>query len=234
MITSARSRINDTARKEWEAERAKEIEQEKAAAKAADPVLQAQRALDAAAEATRTAILNDVLSEQFLPGERISGRRVNEDAAAQNFKEWASITPSFHKWMADTLLAVYERNDMAPIGANFSTVHNLLLEYGCYEEPVQAAPQPQTVETSTPAEVAVKKYRDDRTIIVVTDPATGQQFTEHALSLLSAVEERRLRRIAEKGHSGNNLMDDFLEIKGIQQEQAAERDRIAAEQMEEK
>jgi hypothetical protein len=95
---------------------------------------------------------------------------------------------------------------LLPFEKNLQAVDSYLRSNNLYPEPT----------TYSPSEAALRKFQDDRTIIVLTDPVTGQKFTEYDLSQLRSEDERRLRRIAEKGHAGNNLMDDFLEVKDLQ------------------
>ena len=117
---------------------------------------------------------------------------------------------------ARLLLKMLGDAKLLPFAENLRAVDSYLRANNLYPE----------TTTYSPSEAALRKFQDDRTIIVLTDPVTGQKFTEHDLSQLRSEDERRLRRIAEKGHAGNNLMDDFLEVKDLQ---AARDARIAAE-----
>jgi hypothetical protein len=184
----------------------------------------------AEAEEQRQRILTQRLTEQEFPGERVSGRSLSADTCAALFKNWAAKTPTFRREFADTFLDFISRNDIVPSMESFDSVHTLLLEWAGYPEvaaPVQSAAVRHTEQQPTPSELAAKAREARMTTIVVTDPATGIQYTEHALSLLPSREELRLRRIAEKGHPGSAAADAYWEMKD---ENAAEIARLTEEQ----
>jgi hypothetical protein len=233
-------RANDRIYQEYLADKAREDAAAKAAADAAqaaadaqNPELQFKRAADAEAQTVLELLCTGYVPESVLPVERINGRRVVESAKINNFKWFVENTPTLERWMAEQLIDAAFRSEIVPVAPNYLALHNLMLQYSAYEEPVQevAQPEPEVVaEVLTPSERAAKKYSDDRTIVVVTDPATGQQFTEHMLSQLSAVEERRLRRIAEKGTSFGSVYEGYLDVKDTQFARDQEIARRAADE----
>jgi hypothetical protein len=217
-----------------QAEDAQRRGQEEAEAEQQRPLIEARirftEAANASAEAQRQRILTQRLSEQEFPGERVNGRELNPDTCSSIFKSWAARTSTFRNEYADAFLDFFSRNDLVPSLDAFDAVHRLLLEWACYPEtpaPVQQVavrhtPDPQP----TPSELAAKAREARMTTIVVTDPATGIQYTEHALSLLPSRDELRLRRIAEKGHAGSAAADAYWEMKD---ENAAEIARLTEE-----
>jgi hypothetical protein len=115
----------------------------------ADPTLMAQKAMDASALATRETLLNGVAGEDLLPNvERRNGKIIGDmDAARRNFQFFKRCS-TFKPWMEKQLLTYATQHDIAPVAPAFLALHNLLLEYGCYEEPVAA---PVAVERVEPA-----------------------------------------------------------------------------------
>ena len=172
-------RANDRAYQEYLADKAREDAEAKAAADAAqaaadaqNPELQFKRAADAEAQTVLELLRTGYVPEWILPGDRVNGRKINEDVAASNFKLWAQQESTFQRYMFETLYAAMKRNDLAPIANNFGTLHRLLLQYGAYpNEPVQViAPAPvEEIETRTPSEIAEAKYKARMTEIVVCD-----------------------------------------------------------------
>jgi|HubBroStandDraft_2_1064218.scaffolds.fasta_scaffold397327_1 hypothetical protein len=235
-------RSNDPIYLEYLADLAKEqaaikAEQDALAAadEAADPELQFKRAADAEAQTVLELLKTGFVPESILPIERLNGRVIaNEQAMINNWRFFAENTPSFKPdYMGRPLLDAAFRSQIIPTAPAYTALHNLMLQYGAYPEPPAqvAVTEPEIVEpVLTPSERAAKKYSDDRTIVVVTDPATGQQFTEHMLSQLSAVEERRLRRIAEKGTSFGSAYEGYLDVKDTQHARDQEIARRAAEE----
>jgi hypothetical protein len=228
MTQSVRDRA-DGSRETYVREFAAEIQAARKAAEDADPLLRFQAAANAAAEATRENILTTRLSEEFLPGERIAGRKVDENVAAQNFKTWVGLTPSFKKWMADVFLDALSRNDLAPIADNFDPLHKLLIEYGCYpEEPVALAPVVEA-PTYTKSEQAIldhQRYVEE----IVGHDEQNTAWTEEMLDRLPADLALRLRRLFETGMRGNNRLREYMNRQDEKARQAADTNRIAAEE----
>ncbi len=235
-------RSNDPIYQEYLADLAKEqaaikAEQDAlaAAAEEADPILSFQKSANASAHAVLELLQTGFVPESILPIERLNGRVIaNEQAMINNWRFFAANTPSFKPdYMGRPLLDAAFRSQIIPTAPAYTALHNLMLQYGAYpDEPVQTAvTEPEVVEpVLTPSERAAKKYSDDRTIVVVTDPATGQEFTEHMLSQLTAVEERRLRRIAEKGTEFGSAYEGFLDVKDSQFARDQELAKRAAEE----
>jgi hypothetical protein len=241
-----RSRDNNRgpAFEQWRSERQAEIDAEKAAQDAAaaqNPTAIYAATANAEAEATRQLVLTGRLSDTYMSG---FGTIVR-----QPFTE-AQVDTAMSRFMADTadyvktkanakvLIEFLYRNNISPAAcSSYRIGHAILKLWAAYpdlEKPVaqitQPAPKVVAEPVLTPSEAAAKKYHDDRTIIVVTDPATGQQFTEFDLSRLNAVEERRLRRIAEKGNSFGSVYEGFLDVKDAQFARDQEIARRAAEE----
>jgi hypothetical protein len=232
-------RTNDPAYIEWQRNRQAELDAEKAAAdiaqaaaEATDPVKAFQKASDAEAEAQRDLVLNGVLSESVLPGERVRGRAVNEVIAGENFKAWTQQESTFKKYMFETFYAALKRNDLAPIANNFGTMHRLLLQYNCYtDEPVQeVAPVVEELPHYTASEQAVidhQKYCEE----IIGHDESGKGWTMEMVDALPSKEMLRLLRLFEQGHRGSNLLTIRREILDIKQQQEAERQKIAAEEI---
>ena len=180
-----------------------------AAADAADPVKAFQKASDAEAEAQRDFVLNGVLSESVLPGERVRGRAVNEVIAGENFKAWTQQEPTFKKYMFETFYAALKRNDIAPTANNFGTLHRLLLQYGAYpDEPVQVvAPAPveelpPVLSRSEQAVIDHQRYCEE----IIGHDESGKGWTMQEVDALPSKEMLRLLRLFEQGHRGSNLL----------------------------
>ncbi len=227
-------RTNDPTFIEWQKEYQAEQEAAKAVVEAADPVLQAQRALDAEALAVQELLRTGYVPDSMLPGvERMNGRVIaNEAAAIRNWKYFADTCPTFQHWMADALLSAAERSDLAPIAPNYLALHNLMLEYGAYPEPPAVTETAPITEEPmhTPSELAVLKHQDYMTKIVGVDE-TGREWTDEAIDReLSAKDGLRLRRLFESGTRGDSRLLIYREIQDIKAQQEAERERLAAEQ----
>jgi hypothetical protein len=236
-VNRARDHRSGPAYEEWVAERAKEVAEEQRLQKEAEaqtPEATYKRAADAEAQTVLELLRTGYVPDSLLPGaERMNGRVIsNQQAAINNWKYFADTCQTFQIWMGRQLLDASERSDLAPIAPNYLALHNLMLSYEAYVEPAQPVAQPEVVAEPvlTPSERAQKKYHDDRTIVVVTDSATGQQFTEFDLLRLSASEERRLRRIAEKGTEFGSAFEGYLDVKDTQFARDQEIARRAAEE----
>jgi len=203
-----------------------------AAVEAADPVLAFQKASNAEAQAIRELILTGYVPESILPVERIGGRRIVESAKISNFKWFADNTQTFERWMAGQLIDVAFRSDIAPVAANYLALHNLMLSFSAYIEPVEqpAVTEPEVVEPvlsrSEQMVIAHHAYVND---VVGVDEA-GREWREVELDQLPAKDALRLRRLFEKGHRGSSLLDTYHEIKDIQQARDVEIARRGAEE----
>jgi len=231
-MNRARDRREGTpAYEEYLRDRQAELDAEKAAADAAaanDPVAMAQRAMDAEAEATRALVLTGRLSDRFMSdfGAVVREPSFTEAQVENALNEFTAQPPDNVQTKANAAVLVefIYRNNLSP-GArtSYRLAHKILKLWNGYVDevaPQVSQPEPEVIEPAepmlTPSQRAAKTYQDDRTIIVVTDPVSGQQFTEYDLSQLNAVDERRLRRLVEKGHTGNQNYDDFLDVKDAQ------------------
>ena len=220
-----RTRNNNrgVAYREYLADVAAEQAAEKAAADAAqaeadakDPVKAFQKASDAEAQAIRDTILNHRISESLLPGERVNGRKINEDVAASNLKLWAQQESTFQRYMFETFYAALKRNDLAPIANNFGALHRLLLQYAAYpDEPVQVV-APAPVEEPQPVLTPSEKFMADQvnldTVLAIVD---GVEISERYLNSLPSREELKIRRKLEKGHAGDSNLDEYLERRDV-------------------
>jgi len=242
MSARARDRkVNDPTFLEWQASRALEVEQENAAAQAAqeaadaaDPMKTFQKSVNMLAEEIRTAILTGQrLPDDVLQIEHVQGRSINEDVAVQNVNWWANNqgrAAGFQNYMFSFLYDFVKVNDGSPTAETFQKCFQLLKDYNCLPEAPVAQPEPEVAEpVLTPREASIKKFNDDRTIVVVTDPETGREYTEHMLSLLDSVTERRLRRIAEN-RIGSSNFETYLDVKTAQFERDQEIAKSAAEE----
>jgi hypothetical protein len=248
-----RSRDNNrgVAYEQYLIDRAAEVAEEQrqrdaaqAAAVAADPVLSFQKASNQLAEEMRTTIQTTRLGQDVLPGERINGRKINEDVAISNFKLFATTQPGFKKDIhGRQLLDMMEFQDLAPLVENYKALFALMTEYALFVEPEQEAPQQETrytdaqlvdpVSLLTPSEQAVYKHQQYCEKIIGHDES-GRGWTMQQVDALPSKEMLRLLRLFEQGHRGSNLLTVYREIQDIKQHQEAERDRIAAEEMEER
>ena len=240
-----RSRDNNRgpAYDQWVIDRAAEVAEEQrqqaeaqAAADAADPVKAFQKSVNMLAEEIRTAILTGQrLTDDVLQIEHVQGRSVNEDVAVQNVNWWANNqgrAAGFQNYMFSFLYDFVKVNDGSPTAETFQKCFQLLKDYNCLPEAPVAQPVITEVVAEpvlTPREASIKKFNDDRTIVVVTDPETGREYTEHMLSLLDSVTERRLRRIAEN-RIGSSNFETYLDVKTAQFERDQEIARRAAEE----
>jgi hypothetical protein len=227
---------------EWVAERAKEVQEEQrlqaeaqANADAQNPELQFKRAADAEAQTILELLRTGYVPESVLPGaERMNGRVIsNQQAAINNWKYFATTCPTFQIWMGRQLLDASERSDLSPIAPNYQKLHELMLQYGAYIEPVVEQPvaQPEVEPTSRIAQwkpseqFKVEQANLDKVFAVVD----GVEISERYLNSLPSREELKIRRKLEKGHAGNQNFDTFLEIKDAQFERDAEIARRARE-----
>ena len=224
---------NSDAYKTWVIERASEIEQENAAALDADPVAKAERAMDSEAQVTLDIIKTGYIPDALLPVERRNGRAiVNEAAVISNFKFFATTTGSFQNWMASQLWDAAERSQIVPTAPAYLALHNLMLTYSAYEQPVQPAITETEVAAEpvwSPSEQAVinhQRYCDE----IIGHDESGKKWTMEMVDALPSKEMLRLLRLFEKGHRGSSLLDTYREILDIKQGQEAARARIAAEQ----
>src|ERR1700675_4188113 len=131
----------DASRREYISAYGAELATQRQAAEDSDPFKRAARSMDEVATATKDSILNGRLSEEALPGEKIQGRAVDSDVAAQNFRWWAHNTgknEGFQNYMASVLLDAIIKQDMAPVAENFSRVFQLLKEYNLLPEAAPA------------------------------------------------------------------------------------------------
>jgi len=141
-----RSRDNNRGRayEEWVAERAAEVAEEQrlqAAAESQDPVQAFQKSANALAESTRTALISN--SNLFPNIERIAGRAVNEEVAAQNYKWWAENTGKtlgFEKHHSRAVLDCWRRNDLVPSADAFTAVFQSLKDYGLLPDAEPGSP----------------------------------------------------------------------------------------------
>jgi hypothetical protein len=208
----------------------------------ADPILSYQKSTNELYAGEQNIVLHGVVDERYLAqfGTVKRGRCSEEQKTAARI-EFRRVATDYIRNEANgaILCAMVDRNGLHPGEvASYLLCHKVLLLWAGYpdavveESPiVEVAPVMEVAEpVLTPSERAAKKYQDDRTIIVVTDPATGQQFTEFDLSRLNAVDERRLRRIAEKGNSFGSAFEGYLDVKDAQHARDQEIARRAAEE----
>jgi hypothetical protein len=119
------------------ADRAKEIEAEKAAAQAvenADPIRSFEKSANSAALTIRQLLMSSrPVGEDVLPGERIAGRQVIESALLANWKYWALTgqgkQQGFQTKDSRAVLDTWKANDLSPTPENFSAVFQLLKDY---------------------------------------------------------------------------------------------------------
>ncbi len=232
-------RVTDPTYIEYQRNRQAELTEEQCqrdAAAAQDPVTMAQTAMTQTALATRDAIRTQRLSQDFLPGERINGRKINEDVAISNFKLFATTQPGFKKDIhGRQLLDMMEFQDLAPLVENYKALFALMTEYAVFVEPerVSASATEGVAEpVLTPSQQAERNYIRRRTDLVVHDPVTGRNFTEFDLEHeVDSKTELRLRRLME-GRIGNERYAEFLNIKDWQAKlQAETAAKAAAEEM---
>lgn len=233
-----RSRDNNrgSAYEEYLRDRQAELDEEQRqrdAAAANDPAAIYAATADAEAQAIRDTILNHRISESLLPGERVNGRKINEDVAASNLTLWAQQESTFQRYMFETFYAALKRNDLAPIANNFGALHRLLLQYAAYpDEPVQeAAPvvEEPAQPVLTPSEQAVIDHQIYCEKIIGHDES-GKGWTMQEVDALPSKEMLRLLRLFEQGHRGSNLLTIRREVLDIKAQQDAERNRIAQEE----
>jgi hypothetical protein len=220
---------------DWQRERQVEIDAEKAAVEAADPVLSFEKASDAEAQAVLQTIRTGYIPDSILPVERLNGRAIaNEAAAIANFKYFAESTGSFQYWMASQLLDIAERSQIVPTAPAYLALHNLLLTWGIYEEPVQAAPVVSEPTAKTPkwtrteqANIDHQSYCED----IIGHDESGKEWTMQLVDALPSKDMLRLLRLFESGTRGASNLRTYMEIQDIKQNQDAERDKVAAQQM---
>jgi hypothetical protein len=221
-------RVNDPVYEEYLADRAKEEAAEKAAqetAAAQDPTVMYQQVANQEAEASRQSVLSGVLNDEYLSQfGTIVRQPFNESQVEVAMDQFMAETPDYVQTRANAkvLTEFLWRNNISPAACgSYRLTHAILRLWNGYPDLEKPVAQPKVLEVAaepvlTPSERAAKKYHDDHTIIVVTDPDTGRQFTEYDLSQLNAVAERRLRRIAEKGTSFGSVYEGFLDVKDVQ------------------
>jgi hypothetical protein len=232
---SVRERITGASRAEYVKEFNAELEAHRRSEIDADPIIQFQKSANAEGESTRELLLTGYVPDSLFPGglERIAGRVIaNEGAAIRNFQWFAQHTSTFKHWMARQLLDAAERSDLAPIAPNYTALHNLILEYSAYEEPVQSEQLDSTELVLSPSEQDAKNRADLDKIIGVVD---GVEITERYLNFLPSRDELLIRRKMEKGHAGSSVYDAHLLLRDAQHARDLKTARIAAaEMMEEK
>jgi hypothetical protein len=233
---------------EWEADRAKEIadakaqqEAAEAARIAADPVLQFQKSTNELYATEQQAVLHGVVNEIYLAsfGHYRKGTCSEEEkvAARTKFRETATDYIR-NKTNGATLCAMVSRNNLHPGDVeSYLVCHEILKLWGGYvdADPIEEAPVPteEVAPVLTRSEQMVINHQKFMTDIVVVDEL-GTQWTAAMLDKLPAKEELRLRRLGEKGHRGDSLMDQFYEVKDIQQARDLENARLAPEDRDER
>jgi hypothetical protein len=137
MAQRTRDNNRGIAYQEYLADRAKEIEAEKAAAQAvenADPIRSFEKSANSAALTIRQLLMSSrPVGEDVLPGERIAGRQVIESALLANWKYWALTgqgkQQGFQTKDSRAVLDTWKANDLSPTPENFSAVFQLLKDY---------------------------------------------------------------------------------------------------------
>jgi len=234
-------RTNDPSFLEWQAARALEIEQEKAAAdaaqaaaEAADPVKAFQKSVNMLAEEIRTAILTGQrLTDDVLQIEHVQGRSVNEDVAVQNVNWWANNqgrAAGFQNYMFSFLYDFVKVNDGSPTAETFQKCFQLLKDYNCLPE----APVAQPVITEVVAEPVLtpsEQFKVNQvnldTVFAIVD---GVEISERYLNSLPSRDELKIRRKLEKGHSGDSNLDEYLERRDVKFAMNQEIERKGAEE----
>ncbi len=235
-------RVNDPTFLEYLADQAKEqaaikAEQDAlaAAADAADPMKAFQKASDAEAQTVLELLRTSYIPESLLAVERLNGRVIaNEQAAINNWRFFAANTPSFKpEYMGRPLLDAAERSQIIPTAPAYTTLHNLMLQYGAYpDEPVQVvAPAPveelpPVLSRSEQAVIDHQRYCEE----IIGHDESGKGWTLQEVDALPSKEMLRLLRLFEQGHRGSNLLTIRREILDIKQQQDAEKARQAAEE----
>lgn len=174
------------------------------------------------AEEFRHIVGEEALTEDYLKQVGFilgSATQKQIDAAIEAFKY---STPAFDYRNAQevaTLSGFFTRNDNINNGitSNLQRAFSLLVEWGLLTpiEPPVPVPVQEPPAGPTPSEQAEQNRQKYFNEVVVKHPVTGVGYTEYTLSLLPSKEELYLRRIAEKGHSGSQLVDDFWEAQNI-------------------
>ena len=98
------------------------------------------------------------------------------------------------------LLTTLTKAGLLPFSENLHAVVSYLRANNLFTEPTELLP----------SDLAAKNSYDRLNNVVVVD-ADGKEYTEYMLSKLNSTDERRLRRIIEKGHVGNQNYDSYLE-----------------------
>jgi hypothetical protein len=123
--------------------------------------------------------------------------------------------------MEKQLLTYATQHDIAPVAPAFLALHNLLLEYGCYEEPVAAPVAVERVEPAVftdhrgyqwtqseidelPPDQRASLNHQIYTDQIIGHDESGKPWTEQS----GAKEALRLRRLFTKGHRGNQDADN--------------------------
>jgi len=204
-------------------------------------------------EQERQAILTVPLSTAFLATRRPVTpappyEQFDEKRILAAIGEFHKRCPSFvrNQKNSDLLIQFLNRNQLSPMSVDsFLTANEILSAWNCYDEPavlsvaeavkeIPAAPETPAPEPHEPtyAELEAQRRHDYFNKVVVTHPATGQQYTEHDLDGLDSKSELYLRRIMEKNHSGNNLYDQYLNTKTRQEDAQRQLNERARREME--
>jgi hypothetical protein len=242
--------LRDVAAEQAEAKR----QQDEAAAEAIknDPVKNFEQVANIEAAQNREIVLNYKLSDQCLAvhGTVKRGPLVSDAEMRAMMWEFAQANPSFTNTGDNvvTLAKFVKRNELLNCVESYALAHKMLLHFACYPDDAEpAAPAPaveepvvytdvldQTwtesqIKALTPSERGVLTHEIYVRKIVGTDEL-GREWTDQAIDKeLSADDGRRLRRLFETGTRGSAAYREYMRLRDIQQQQAAERDRIAAE-----
>jgi hypothetical protein len=241
------------------ADRAKEAADEKAAADAAaaaalaaDPVKQFEQVANIEAAQNREIVLNYKLSDQCLAVHGTVKRGPLVSAAEMRAMMWefVQLTPSFTNTGNNVVMlaSFVKRNELLNCVESYALAHKMLQHFACYPDDAEPAAPPPAAEEPVvytdvlgqtwtesqikalpPSERGVLTHEIYVRKIVGTDEL-GREWTDQAIDKeLSADDGRRLRRLFETGTRGSVAYREYMRLKDIQQEQAAERDRIAAQ-----
>jgi hypothetical protein len=229
-ISARDHHANDPDYIQWQ----KEYEAEQKAAQAADPEFQFKQAANAAAEANRHGVLTMPMNEAYLATFGTIVRPPFDESKVayfmDRFKNEFDYVSS--RGNARVLVEFIERNNLSPASLeSFKLAHAILKLWRCYPDEFAPVVEEQPAQpVLSRSEQAIVDHQNYIERIVGTDEY-GKSWTDEMIDReLNAKDGLRLRRLFEKGHRGSNLYDVYREIKDIQQQQEAERNRIAAEE----
>jgi hypothetical protein len=241
-MNRARDRREGTpAYEQWLIDRQAEIDAEKAAqaaAEAADPVKAFQNVANAEAEASRQLVLTGRLSDQYMSDFGAVVRQPFTEAQVDTaMAQFMAETADYIKTRANgkVLTEFIWRNNISP-GArtSYRLAYKILQLWNCFpdaENPVAQITQPAPEALAEPVLMPSEQFKVNQTNKdTVLGVVNGREITERVLEAMDSKTALYTRRVLEKGFSGNQNYDTFLEVKDAQFARDAEIARKAAEE----